>query len=414
MDSVPNNADSLQTRIDNAKAFLRENPDEKIACAAQIFKLAHTTLYGSISRDKKPISRGQRGGQNKILDEHQVKVIHQFIRSLLAYGIEPSRGVVFNAIVNLKRTQNPENNAPTQRWFRTWWKSNNLHKITTKPLAVVQFTAGQEMDIRAWFVGYRQALGALQIKNEKNIVNFDEAGFRVGCMRGHKILAPVDVLEFYATSPENLKSITIFESIDAAGNYPPPPLILVEGHEIMMDLSLEGLPNGTRIIPSENGVTSDNIAIVFLEHYIEHSDSGPEADWKLMLMDNRESHCTPEFIALANENHIRPYPLIPHLTHCMQPLDVGVFQPYKHWHDMAIQDALLESNIAYTLPRYLGDLPSIRDNTFKESTIRHAFEKSGMWPPSDTKCIQQLKSFSPDIQKKATAKEPTLPALPRI
>lgn len=195
MDSVPNNADSLQTRIDNAKAFLRENPDEKIACAAQIFKLAHTTLYGSIARDKKPISRGQRGGQNKILDEHHVKVVHQFIRYLLAYGIEPSRGVVFNAIVNLKHAQNPENKAPTQRWFRTWWKSNNLHKITTKPLAVVQFTAGQEMDIRAWFVDYRQALGALQIKNEKNIVNFDEAGFRVGCMRGLKILAPVDVLE---------------------------------------------------------------------------------------------------------------------------------------------------------------------------------------------------------------------------
>ena len=39
---------------------------------------------------------------------------------------------------------------------------------------------------------------------------------------------------------------------------------------------------------------------------------------------------TPEFNKLANENWIRPYPLIPHLTHCMQPLDVGVFQPYKH------------------------------------------------------------------------------------
>jgi hypothetical protein len=49
-----------------------------------------------------------------------------------------------------------------------------------------------------------------------------------------------------------------------------------------------------------------------------------------MLMNNHESHMTPEFIALANENHIRPFPLIPHLTHCMQPLDVGVFQSYKH------------------------------------------------------------------------------------
>ena len=61
-----------------------------------------------------------------------------------------------------------------------------------------------------------------------------------------------------------------------------------------------------------------------------------------MLMDNHGTHCTPEFIKLANENHIRPLPLIPHLTHCMQPLDVGVFQPYKHWHDKAIQYVLAE------------------------------------------------------------------------
>ena len=75
----------------------------------------------------------------------------------------------------------------------------------------------------------------------------------------------------------------------------------------MMDWFSKELPKGTRIIPSENGFTSDKIAQVFLQHYIDHSDSRPEADWKIMLMDNDGSHCTPEFIALANINHIRPY-----------------------------------------------------------------------------------------------------------
>ena len=98
----------------------------------------------------------------------------------------------------------------------------------------------------------------------------------------------------------------------------------------MLDWFPEGLPTGTRIIPSENGFTSNEIAIAWLQHYIEYSDSGPEADWKLLLMDNHGSHLTPEFITLANENHIRPYPLISHFTHCMQPLDVGVFQAFKY------------------------------------------------------------------------------------
>ena len=73
-------------------------------------------------------------------------------------------------------------------------------------------------------------------------------------------------------------------------------------------------------------------------------------------MDNHGSHCTPEFIALANDNHIRPYLLIAYLTYCMQPFDVGVFQPYKQWHDKAIQDALEEFSTKYTLSQFLGDL----------------------------------------------------------
>jgi hypothetical protein len=82
----------------------------------------------------------------------------------------------------------------------------------------------------------------------------------------------------------------------------------------------------------ESGFISDKIALKFLKHYIKNSDDvdSDATEWKLMLMNNHESHITSEFIALANENHIRPFSLIPHLTHCMQPLDVEVFQPYKH------------------------------------------------------------------------------------
>jgi hypothetical protein len=87
---------------------------------------------------------------------------------------------------------------------------------------------------------------------------------------------------------------------------------------------------------------------------------------------------TSELIALINDNHIRLYSLISHLTHCMQSLDVGVFQSYKHWHNVAIQKAIAESFVEYSLTQFLRDLTKIRNETFKSSTIRHAFEKSEM------------------------------------
>ena len=111
-------------------------------------------------------------------------------------------------------------------------------------------------------------------------------------------------------------------------------------------------------------------------------------------MNNHESHETAEFLKLANNNHILPYSLIPHLTHCMQPLDIGVFQPYKHWHDRAMQDALTELSFQYNIRSFLHNLPTIRANTFKKTTIRHAFRKSGMWPIDTKQYLKQLKTYN--------------------
>jgi hypothetical protein len=63
-------------------------------------------------------------------------------------------------------------------------------------------TAQNEQDVKRWFKKYRETIREYKIKR-RNIVNFDEAGFRVGCLKGTYILVPLDVVEFYALSPEN-------------------------------------------------------------------------------------------------------------------------------------------------------------------------------------------------------------------
>jgi hypothetical protein len=156
------------------------------------------------------------------------------------------------------------------------------------------------------------------------------------------------------------------------------------------------LPPNTRIVTLTSGFTSEEIALEFLKHYIQNSNAGPDADWKLMLMNNHETHLTSEFIALANDNHIRPYLLISHLTHIMQPLDVGIFGPYKHWHDKAIQEAIAVSFIEYSVNQFLRDLNKIRQNACKASNVLHAFKKFGMWSINVERCIELFKKFNSD------------------
>jgi hypothetical protein len=54
--------------------------------------------------------------------------------------------------------------------------------------------------------------------------------------------------------------------------------------------------------------------------------------------------------------------------------------------------------VKYSIEQFLNDLTKIRNNTFKASIIRHAFEKSGMWPVSEKQCIKQLKHFNKHVE----------------
>ena len=116
----------------------------------------------------------------------------------------------------------------------------------------------------------------------------------------------------------------------------------------------ERVGNKEVILLSESGFTSDTLTYRFLQHFIQHTHSGPDTPYKILLMDNHGSHLTPQFILLARRNNIVPFTFPPHLTHCMQPLDVGVFQSYKHWHSKAIQCALETLDFEYTISSFFG------------------------------------------------------------
>jgi hypothetical protein len=53
-----------------------------------------------------------------------------------------------------------------------------------------------------------------------------------------------------------------------------------------------------------------------------------------------------------------------HLTHILQLLDVGVFQTYKHCHNLAVHQAIRSLQFEYNYSCFLQDLPKIREKTF--------------------------------------------------
>ena len=102
--------------IENAKKFLIENSTKNKIIATRIFNVNVRSLQFSIRCD----SGEKKGDQNQILNKHEIKTIHQRIKSLLTHEILFTHALVFNYIVNLKRAQNLAFVDPSQRWFKNW------------------------------------------------------------------------------------------------------------------------------------------------------------------------------------------------------------------------------------------------------------------------------------------------------
>jgi DDE superfamily endonuclease len=200
--------------------------------------------------------------------------------------------------------------------------------------------------------------------------------------------------------------VTVIEAVSAAGRTIP-PVIIIQGKWQMDSWFRDRIHQNELVLLSESGFTTDQLTFQFLEQFIKHTKASPKEQPKLLLMDNHNSHITPEFILLANRNNVIPFSFPAHLTHCMQPCDVGIFQAMKHWHSKAIQCALETLDFEYTISSFLRDLPQVRTQTLKKMTIKHAFEKAGIWPIDRQKVLDKMSKY----MKEATPEPPALPEL---
>jgi hypothetical protein len=116
-----------------------------------------------------------------------------------------------------------------------------------------------------------------------------------------------------------------------------------------------------------------------VKHFIRCTKSSATAPKKLLLYDGHGSHDTDEFKGLAIANNIVLHMFPPYLTQLLQPLDVGCFQTYKHFHKLAVHHAVRNMQLVYDYSSFLQDLPSIREQTLTGKTIVSVWAKAGFF-----------------------------------
>ncbi|XP_044716033.1 DDE superfamily endonuclease domain-containing protein [Hirsutella rhossiliensis] len=214
--------------------------------------------------------------------------------------------------------------------------------------------------VEAFFRGWSQTIEKDEIL-PKNTWNFDETGFMVGYLhKGTFIWTFREIDTPILSDAHDTVSVTAIEAISAAGSCIP-SFVILPGVQIPARWVTNSLDDDTIISTSQKGYINDVIAIEWIKHFEKHTRPVDPLQKRLLLMDSCDNHYTEEMVHFCFDHNIKVFPMPPHLTHQLQPLDVGVFRSYKHWHQQVLHREIADGAYDFNKSDFLYHLQELQD-----------------------------------------------------
>lgn len=212
------------------------------------------------------------------------------------------------------------------------------------------------------------------------IWNLDETGITT-------VMKPVKVVSTKGkkqvgqiSSAERGVLVTFVGIINAIGRSLPPIFVYPRIRNPSEYLS-EGAPTGSVALGNKSGWMTSELFLEVLKHIVHHTKCTDD-NKILLLLDNHESHISIEAIRYCKCNGIVLLSFPPHTTHRLQPLDVGVYAPFKTYLATAFNDWMLaHPGQAITIRNISYLANKAYENAFSVKNIQSAFKKTGLWPP---------------------------------
>lgn len=215
----------------------------------------------------------------------------------------------------------------------------------------------------------------------ERIWNLDETGITT-VMRPVKIVSTKGKKQVgQIASAERGALVTYVGIISAIGTSLPPIFVYPRIRNPSEYLS-ERFPTGSIALGNKSGWMTSELFPEVLKHIVKHTHCSTD-NKILLVLDNHESHISVEAIRYCKSSGIVLLSFPPHTTHRLQPLDVGVYAPFKAHLATSFNDWLLGHPGQAITIRNIGHLSNnAYENAFSLKNIKNAFKKTGLWPPN--------------------------------
>jgi hypothetical protein len=380
----------------NEKKKSEANPN--VAKIAKEFNVDYQRLYARIRGRS---SYKERRVSNKRLDDTQEALLLEYINefdSLMASLDAPRIQIAAQDILNCRFNEDDSTPKPLSKmWAYNFLKRHPELKQRARELKEINRGISEDPgDIRWWMGCYTNVIEAYGIQ-PRDIYNMDETGFRIG--QGKRVEGVYTKYPQRAPSASSIDSVsqrklvTSVECISQDG-WVLPPLIIMPGEVQMRDwYELVTLPPAYIIEMSSTGYINMELAYLWLHHFHISTRSRQIGKYRLLIFDQHKSHMTRDFMRVAEALHILCLPLIPHLTHLLQPLDSIPFMQAKKAHADAVNKASWLSGINYDKVHFLSDIEEIRSKAFTPKIIAAGWRETGLYPFDIDRIMKKIGAF---------------------
>ena len=381
--------------------MLQKNDEAQVQLALQAMqndaKLSLRAAARIYSVDHQKLSRRQRGQQSRRdipansrkLTDLEESVIVQYILDLDAKGFPPRLSGVED-MANRLLAERDAGRVGT-RWAT---KFVNRHLEVTKRFnRKYDYQRAQCEDpeiIHKWFALVRNTIAKYGIQ-EADIYNFDETGFQMGVISTAMVVTSSERRgRAKSKQPGNREWATAIHGVNATG-WAIPPFIIVKGnYHLSSWYENSPLPKDWVIATSENGWTTNERGLEWIQHFDKHTKARTVGVHRLLVLDGHGSHHSTDFELYCKENNIITLCMPPHSSHILQPLDFGCFSPLKTAYGKQIEGMMRASITHITKEDFFPAFYAAFQAALTLENIQGGFRGAGLVPFNPEKVISQL------------------------
>lgn len=379
------------TADDMKEALINIKNGMSVRKAAKLSGIPFTTLRRyhlktrNLNVDETPLTPNYT--INKVFTTAQEKILKDYFThcALIFYGLNAKecRRIAYQ-MANVNNLKMPDSWRTKQTAGKDWllsFRKRNPELTLRKPEAcsLARATAFNRTNVERFYNNLEDLMKrSSAFADGTRIYNLDETSTTT-VQKPQKVIAPKGRKNIgKVTSGERGTLVTTCCIISASGVALPP--VMVFPRKNFKEFMIKNTPSGTLGLATPTGWMNCQIFPEVIKHFIKHTNTTPENP-SILILDNHESHLSIEALDIAKASGVHVLTLHPHTSGKLQPLDVGIYGPFKSYYNAGIDSWMLRNP---GKPLTIYDIGEIIGHAFLKVmtpiNITKAFKACGIFP----------------------------------